>query len=411
VRLSAEYHSRQFRSPGEYVTTASGVLYPQSSYWLRLSGAYSVPIAWGATASLSARYQFADPQQVALSPLLVVGDRYGADVTLSSPLGKALSGSLTVGYSNEYYLRVPENFKQDESSELRVMVRLFVRPDEKSRISASYDSLNRASYVSAYRGEGRGLDTWEADINMQNNELEQRAMANGSLAYSGNRGEVRLTHSSNFEGADWQHASFDTREQRTSVRMGTAVAFADGRVGIGQPVRGGAFALVYPHESLAGKEVIVGANGEIRARANTFGPALVSDVPAYTRNAIPVDVTDLPVGYSLGAGAFDLIAPYRAGYALEVGSGSSVSAYGTLLLADFSVLGLVSGVAFPADNPLQKVVVFTNKAGRFSAEGLSPGKWVIEMATEGNATRYEIEVPKGTDGLFHAGILRPVGTD
>jgi outer membrane usher protein len=55
--------------------------------------------------------------------------------------------------------------------------------------------------------------------------------------------------------------------------------------------------------------------------------------------------------------------------------------------------------------------VFTNKAGRFSAEGLSPGKWVIEMATEGNATRYEIEVPKGTDGLFHAGILRPIGTD
>ena len=65
--------------------------------------------------------------------------------------------------------------------------RLFVRPDKKSRLSASYNSLNRASYASAYRGEGRGLDTWEADINLQNNDDERRAMANGSLAYSGNR--------------------------------------------------------------------------------------------------------------------------------------------------------------------------------------------------------------------------------
>ena len=131
VRLSAEYHSRQFRSPGEYITTVSGDLDPQSTYWLRLSGAYSVPVAWGTTASLAARYQFADPQADTLSPSPVVGDRYGADVTLSSPLGKALSASLTAGYSNEYYLRVPESFKQDESSELRIMVRLFVRPDER----------------------------------------------------------------------------------------------------------------------------------------------------------------------------------------------------------------------------------------------------------------------------------------
>ena len=54
------------------------------------------------------------------------------------------------------------------------------------------------------------------------------------------------------------------------------------------------------------------------------------DLPVYTANSIPVDVTDLPVGYSLGAGAFDVVAPYRAGYALEVGTASSVSAYGTL---------------------------------------------------------------------------------
>jgi outer membrane usher protein len=137
----------------------------------------------------------------------------------------------------------------------------------------------------------------------------------------------------------------------------------------------------------------------------------VPDLPAYARNTIPVDVNGLPVGYSLGSGALDVVAPYRAGYALEVGSASSVSAYGTLLTGDFAPLALLTGVAHLTDNPLQQVAVFTNKAGRFAAEGLAPGKWVIEMATEGEPTRYEIEVPQGTDGLFHAGILRPVGAD
>jgi hypothetical protein len=36
---------------------------------------------------------------------------------------------------------------------------------------------------------------------------------------------------------------------------------------------------------------------------------------------------------------------------------------------------------------------------------------VIEMATDDGPTRYEIEVPQGTDGLFQAGILQPAGTN
>jgi outer membrane usher protein len=369
-----------------------------------------VPIGWGASASLAARYQFADLEQFTLSPLVVHGDRYGADVTLSAPLSQALSASLTAGVSNETYQLSLADLRQEDSPEVRVMFRLFLRPDDKTRVSASYDSLNNSSYVSGHRGEGRGLDRWEGELNLQNNGDDQKAMANGSLAYSGNRGEVRIAHTANFEDVDWQQAP-TSKEQRSSVRVGTALAFAGSHFAIGQPVRGGAFAIVHPHESLAGKEVTVGANGEARARANGLGPALVTDVPAYTRNTIPVDVADLPVGYSLGAGAFEVVAPYRGGYALEVGSASSVSAYGTLVLADFSPVALITGVAHPADNPLQQVMVFTNKAGRFSAEGLSPGKWVIEMATDGGPTKYEMEVPEGTDGLFQAGMLRPVGTE
>jgi outer membrane usher protein len=191
------------------------------------------------------------------------------------------------------------------------------------------------------------------------------------------------------------------------VRLGSSIAFADGHVGVGQPIRGGAFALVYPHESIADKEIAVGHGTGVRARANAFGPAVVPDLPAYIGSNLPVDVGDLPVGYSLGTGSFDLVPPYRGGFALEVGSAHSVSAFGTLMLGDFTPVALASGVAFPVDDPSQQVMVFTNRAGRFGAEGLAPGRWIIEVKLENETLRYELDVPEKTEGLLRAGILLP----
>jgi hypothetical protein len=48
-------------------------------------------------------------------------------------------------------------------------------------------------------------------------------------------------------------------------------------------------------------------------------------------------------------------------------------------------------------------------AGRFVAEGLAPGIWLIEMATDERPTIYRIEVPTGTQGLLQAGVLTPIG--
>jgi outer membrane usher protein len=124
---------------------------------------------------------------------------------------------------------------------------------------------------------------------------------------------------------------------------------------------------------------------------------------------IAVDVKELPPGYSLGTGTFDIIPPYRAGYALQVGSENSISAYGTLLRSDQQPLELTTGVARPHDRRGGAgVTVFTNQAGRFVAEGLAPGIWIIEMATEDRPTLYRIEVPKGAHGILQAGTLTPV---
>lgn len=409
LRLGAEYRSHDFRTPGESLVTATGVLFPQYNYWLRLSAQYSTPVWKQLTASVGARYQFSDDTHELLSPYTLKGDRYGADLTLTTPLTDITTAALTFGYSNESYLKTDTS--QRDQAEFRVMARLYVRPFENTYVSASYDTLNKEAYVSGFHSTGRGLDRWETTVDAQKNGRDDRATAGGAVNYYGNRAEVRVAHTAGFEGVAWDHFTSAPTDQRTSMRVGTALVFADGAFGVSQPIRGNGFAIVEPHQSIAGKTVSVGTAEEVRARSDWLGAAVVPDVPAYTNMTIPVDVADLPVGYSLGAGAFDTYAPNKAGYKLQVGSAYSVSAYGTLLRANGEPIGLLTGVAQPADNPAKQVAIFTNAAGKFGAEGLAPGKWTITMATEDAPTVFEITVPEGTDGLYKAGELRPARKD
>ena len=281
-----------------------------------------------------------------------------------------------------------------------------VRPDDKTTVSSGYDSLNRYSTISAYRAEGNGIGRWDTTVNAQHLGYTDTTNASGSFGYYGNRGEVNVSHYADTTGSILDQKNSAAATQRTSVRVGASVAFADGVVAVGPPIRGGAFALVYPHESIAGKDITVGDQDYTRAKADRWGPAVVTDVPAYSPSNIPIDVADLPLGYSLGAGAYDLRATYRAGHALEVGSANSVSVVGTLVDGRGEPIALTSGTAQSADNPSKLVAFFTNGSGKFGVEGLAPGRWVIEMATD-TPQRFALVIPRDVQGLFKAGTLTP----
>ncbi len=405
ARIGAEYRSNAFRVPGEYVETASGILYPQHPYWLKLYGSYSVPLRWGASITISGRYQFSDPDAFAISPWTIRGDRYGADLTLSAPLNNWATGSLSVGYSNEYFRWLPTDV--EDGADLRVMARLYLRPDHRSTVTASYDSLNQETQVSGRYEHGQGVGRWETSVDASRFGRQETGLVSAQAAYSGNRFETRVSNTSLFESDAWYSGRFDGGGNVTSVTLGTAVAFADGAFAIGPPIRGHGFAIVEPHESLAGRRVTVGAPDHVHAYADRLGPGLVTDVPAYASRSLPVDVDDLPLGYSLGQGGFETNAPYRGGYRIVVGSDYSVTAYGTLLDASGEPLNLLSGTAQQAEVPDKQVAVFTNAVGRFGIDGMAPGRWIIEMAADAGPVRYVIEVPKGTDGLFRAGTLTP----
>ena len=99
----AEYRSHDFRTPGEFLETASGVVYAQNPYWLRTYASYSVPITQSVSMTLGACYQFADDSREAISASTLMGDRYGIDHTISSPVTYWMTASVSAGYSNESY--------------------------------------------------------------------------------------------------------------------------------------------------------------------------------------------------------------------------------------------------------------------------------------------------------------------
>jgi len=406
--LTANYQSDNFRKPGDYLLAEGDIIYPQYPYSMRASANYTTMLTPNLTATVAGRYQVAADDPEIFSPYTFNRDRYGADLTLSTGFGIA-SASLTAGYSNEYFYSDPLRSGIEDGGEFRISARVYLRPDSSTRISSTYDTLNDTLTVSANRDSGQGIGRWATSVDVQRYGYESSGAATASATYYGNRAEVQVLHRAGLDDFSWNELTSTPEDQRSSLRVGTAIAFADGKFAVGAPIRGDAFAIVHPHESLAGKVVEVRNGDVVRAQADEFGPALVSQIPVYTDSTLPIDVADLPIGYSLGAGAFDLRPSYQSGHALEVGSDHSVTVYGTLENTNGEAVGLVMGEAYRADDPDRRVEFFTNASGKFAAEGLSAGRWVLEVATESQATVFELEIPEGTEGLLRTGKLKPTG--
>lgn len=409
LRVHSEIRSEGFHTPGEYLIDYDSIIFPETNYWLRLDASYSLPVSDAVTASLSARYQFADPGRVSCSQYAIDEDRYGADITLSRALATSSSASLTLGYSNESYLDYQDPDLRSDP-EFRFAFHYYWHPDDKTSVAVGYDTLNRRPELSANRHGGDPNASWQTTINLQQDSLDERLTANGAINYQGNRGEIGVMQISSASRTGRYQYETTSADQRTLLRAGTAIAFADGHVAIGRPIRDGAFAIAYPHQSLADKEITAGADDSEVARSDLFGPALITGIPAYVPNSIPLAVSDLPIGYSLGSSTLDTLAPYKAGYSIQVGSSNSISAFGTLTNDRGEPISLQAGIAHPAGQETPSIPVFTNSAGRFGAEGLAPGEWSIDIEGDDGQTHYVFIVPEDTQGLFKVGTLAPVST-
>jgi outer membrane usher protein len=254
---------------------------------------------------------------------------------------------------------------------------------------------------------------------------EDRATAgsDATLAYASQRfvssatGVVSLDRSSTTTTAA---GSFD---------VGTAIAFAGGHVAWSRPITG-SFAIIDRNESLS--DQVIGVNptgGHFTAQADGLGPAVVPSLEPYRVGSVRVEAPDLRLGTSLGPASYALLPAYKSGTLIQVGEPGTVFLRGTLRHPDGTPVelevgelvmsqrasairrdrdtegpsrpALVSGGA-STTQARPALVIMTNRAGRFSVVGVTPGHYEIRM---GSGAPIGIEIPRGLIGVYSAGTL------
>jgi len=271
-----------------------------------------------------------------------------------------------------------------------------------SSARADYDSRGDRARLSYQAIGGQGVGSYNIAANVEHTADDSGL--NASANYYGNRAELGISHFGVFESGFG-----NPLDERTSVRVGTSFAVADGVFSFGRPIYD-SFAIVRGHRNLGDTEILVEPVFEgYSASTGVLGAATQPNLGSYTERTITVEAPEAPQGADIGRGSFRLFPPYRSGYDLVVGTDYSVTAIGRMLDRDGAPLSLIAGrateLAHPENEP---VTLFTNREGRFGATGLAPGRWRIEMLTE-PPTVYIIDVPEDATGIFRTNDLIPTG--
>ena len=263
---------------------------------------------------------------------------------------------------------------------------------------ANVDYRSRAELLRATLSKGAQDDVGSFGYDLGITDARGQLSADASATYIGNRFEGRILAQTIGDGFD---GVFD--RQNVRLQLGTSVAYAGGQFGIGRPIND-SFAVLKPNPALGDVDVISGRNlsgNRYDARSGTFGSAVQGDIVSYTAQGIQYDVAGTETGIDIGDGIAQVDPPYRAGYAVTVGTAYFVSATGFLKRGDMP-FGLSSGlVRAIGDDEFEAQPFFTNSAGRFAIIGLAPdGRYEVTL---NSGERFEFVVPSETRTLYRLG--------
>ena len=371
LQATVEARSRFFGAPTQ--------LSPDNRYSINAAVSYSRSFGESSFAGIQMRYA-------------VARDGFEDERTIRATYGHRLSDTMNVVLDASW----TDGGFADGAGFRVSLVRRF---GSTSSARAEYDSLNERARFGYQTSGGQGTGAWSAAGSM---DAGQDTFGfNGAAAYAANRAELGLAHTTAYS-VDRDEIS----DQRTSMRAATAIAFAGGRLAIGRPVNDG-FAIVAPYAGSPGTIVEVESTPDgYYARSGLLGPALYGQISSYSPRTVTYDAPFAAGGFDIGTGALRVLAPYRAGYVVTVGSDYTMTAIGRLLDRNGEPVTFLAGEAVELDGG-QRVEVFTNRQGVFGMSGLRPGRWRIELL--GQPPRvYDLTVPNADDGMARVGDLRPV---
>jgi outer membrane usher protein len=307
------------------------------------------------------------------------------------------SGGLSRGFGPFFLSVLYEGRQRDRQRvEHAGFLNLSLRLGTRENVTARYATREDRYRLEYERSVTNRLGDWGIRAGLGGADGERSLQ--GQIDYFSNRAEA----GARFDLFD--DTLNGARARQTTLRLATAIGFADGAVAVGRPFRDG-FAVVRGHRTLDGApiDVSAGVASEVYARTGALGPALVSTTRAYQRNPIRVDVADLPAGYDLGAAAYELFPGTRSGFKITVGSDASRTVMGVLVDEEGAPIVLLSGEMRSLDRLGEKpVALFTNRTGRFVASAVRPGRYVVEM----DGKQAEVTIAKDRIGLVDAGRLR-----
>lgn len=279
--------------------------------------------------------------------------------------------------------------------------------DNRQRLTATHDSDGRTSRLQWERNSPVAAGGVDAEVAVER-AIDTYDLS-GELTYTGQRGRATLTHDVTSPRTD---GNGDLRDRRSSMRLETSLVYAGGRFGIGRPVSE-AFALLAPHPTLQGQEIGINPMEDTHtASIDAWGNAVWPELGAYRQAVAEIDAPEVPQGLEIGPHRYQLLPGYKSGILIEVGTGATVFVLGDVADADGSPVTLAAAEIVSRDKPqAEPILTFTNRAGRFAAEGLRPGKYLLRLyATPDRPIAFE--VPEGTVGRFDMGRLtRPAAPD
>ena len=270
-------------------------------------------------------------------------------------------------------------------------------PQTNHFLTASEDTARQAQRLEWHYNSPQLVGGYSAGASFERAPNANKADAN--LDYTGNRGTIGGTHNltTNYTGSI---------QETTTLHGGASLAFAGGRFAVGRPITD-AFAIVAVAERLGGQTLDVNPNSNeyYDARADWFGPGLVSNIRSYQYYHLYLDPSQLPPGLELGEENYSLLPTYKSGVLIRAGTDAAIMLAGILRDPLGKPIGLESGEArLKGDTTSAPLILFTNRKGKFRVEGFKPGNYVLHFFSEKWAP-IEIRIPDKAVGVYDMGSL------
>ena len=165
--------------------------------------------------------------------------------------------------------------------------------------------------------------------------------------------------------------------------------------------------LVVAHPNLANQIIELNPlQDDYTARIDSFGNGVLPELQSYRVAKVTVDAPTLPLGYDIGSSSYNVLPTYKSGTLIRIGSDATVILRGILVDKQKNPLQLKVIEVKSLEQPDYKpITFFTNRAGKFVAEGFEPGNYQGKVLglKEGII---QFTIPADQVGIYDLGILQ-----